>query len=264
MNINKWPRWRVAALALAIVLYGVLIHAITEQSSLHSSLVGLQMLNYATFVIAVMAFLRPDGKHLVIAVTAASIFAISPVNAVVSHNDPPADPHLEQNCGAGAVIGVLVLVCGVYVCVKLVKFCKKKLPPVAAPPPPNGTNSASGLVVRSITGGSIPVLHLDESGTDMWDIAAYGWNDGDGYRYTVLVHATIESSTNLNSWDTLASLKAWCSQAHVMTVIYNPSGEAVATNYTTTGTNGIPMASLPSLGGEPAKAQYFRLKTPVL
>lgn len=182
----------------------------------------------------------------------------------VGPEEPP--PQQLQACGAMCVVGLIVVAIGVSIAVALARFCKKHLPPTTPPSPPNppsNTNGPSNLVIRSMT-TPLPVLTFDDDGVDMWDIASYGWNDTDGYRYSVLVNATIESSTNMSNWELMASLKAWCSISNVLTVVYDPSGAPVSTNYTRTGTNGIPLTAVPSLGGQPSMARFFRLKTPVL
>jgi len=190
------------------------------------------------------------------------------LNPAPSNDDSKQNPSilLEMaipQCGGigdAAAIAAVIIVVGYILVRGLKKLCDKLLPPPPSPPPPppnpgTNTNHAASAVIRlnetqTGGGGSFPGIVIPfgnpgdtnggswnsaSTGVNMWNIYEYAktnsaFRDPSGYLYTVLMAATVLSSTNLVAWQKECSVTGWLSSASTLQVWYT-NGTPIMTNF---------------------------------
>lgn len=161
---------------------------------------------------------------------------------------PPeaAQPKMAVEC----VVAITVLVVGVVVIVQLKKLCSK-IPPSTTPPPAPPAPPKKAVASKAEISG--PTLTLADDAVAYSDISAMGYQDGSGFTYQAMFSATVQSSTNLITWQNEFTMIGWSSGASCVAV-FSKDGLPISTNWCDSN-----RTITASIGGTAADKKFFRL-----
>ncbi len=160
--------------------------------------------------------------------------------------------YVLEICVAVVVVGVgAVVVCG---------LCKlaKKIPPTDPQPPAPPTNApptTNHLSFHLESQPACPVVQMEGTNGEIYDISSYGFLDPDGQPYTSMYALAINSSTNFRQWSQECCITGWMSYGWCVAICYQ-GGAPVSTNWSQSRSNVVNAAI------SPAASKFFMVTSP--
>ena len=160
--------------------------------------------------------------------------------------------------------GLIVLIGGTIVTIKLYQLCKR-IPALNEPPPTNAIPPMPPLPTNSIPTNNIPTnrvphllpsVSLNDSSVSYLNVSSLGMKDQTGATVVYYARMKLQASSQVRAWQDLYTVTVWVSLAGTEFLWESPEGTPLLTNYCPNG--GV--AEVPLTTGtasEPVK--FFRL-----